>query len=255
MRQWLWAALALAGCFRVVRPEQRPEAPPGAGEFPHELLSAALAGRVDEEGLVDYAAIRDDRGKLDEFLGYVAEVSPESDPELFPTRQDQLAYYINAYNGLAIQGVIDRPGLKSVDDIKVEFFYYTRYLVGGRKLDLYRLENSVVRPTFSDPRVHFALNCQSGGCPRLPQAAFDPELLDEQLDAVTHEFVTHPGKVRVEDGLVKMSQIFEWYAEDFVASGGAIKFANQHGAGLPEDLPLEFIPYDWSLTAQPGRGP
>jgi len=248
--------LLAAGCFKTVQPTNPADDLPAAGNFPHEIFDAALEGRVDEAGLVDYAAISADRSKLDEYVGYLALASPENHPELFPTREDQLAYWINAYNALAITAVIDRPGLVSVNDNKVDFFYATRYPVGGRKLDLYRMEKGVVRPTFDDPRIHFALNCQSGGCPRLPQDTFPSRGLDTVLDAVTTEFVTNPAKVKIDGTTVSVSQIFEWYAEDFESSGGAVGFVRKYRSDVPDGATLgPYIPYDWTLIAQPGKGP
>lgn len=244
------------GCFKYEKPAMMAQQKPDAGAFPHQLLTEALDGHVSEDGLIDYQAIAADRSKLEAFLGYVAKTSPVKDPELFPTEDDAKAYYINAYNALAIRGVIDRPGLKSVNDIKVEYFYYTRYSVGGKKLDLYRLENSVIRPTFNDPRIHFALNCQSGGCPIFPQVAFPSEGLDAFLDEQTDRFVHHPEKVRQkEDGSWEVSQIFEWYAKDFEKAGGAAAFIHGYREEVPADAALTYIPYDWSLIAQEGKGP
>lgn len=256
----MWGLLALGtlgpGCFKYERPTVTVKQAPEAGKFPHEVFGKAIEGRVDDKGLIDYKAIQEDRADLDTYLGYIARTSPEKDPELFPTKWDKMAYYINAYNALAIRGVIDRPGLKSVNDIKVEYFYYTRYSLGGKKLDLYRLENKVVRPEFNDPRIHFALNCQSGGCPIFPKVPFPIEGLDAFLDEQTTVFVNHPEKVRkADDGVWEVSQILEWYAEDFVTAGGAAAFIHSYRAEVPADAELRYIPYDWALIAQPGKAP
>jgi hypothetical protein len=239
----------------VVRPEVELPEPPAPGAFPHEIFDAVLRERVNAEGKVDYQGLQSDRGELDRYVAYLAVASPERDPELFPTRDDQLAYWLNAYNALAMTAVIDRPGLKSVVDNKVDFFYATRYVVGGRNLDLYRMENGVVRPTFQDPRVHFALNCQSEGCPVLPNSAFPAQGLDARLEEVTRAFVTDPRKVQVDGNTLRVSQIFEWYAEDFEAAGGAAGFVRKYRDDVPESPTLEYIPYDWALIAQEGRGP
>lgn len=252
--------LALAplaqGCFKYARPAEVAETVPAPGAFPHGLFEQALRGRVSEDGLIDYKSLQQSRADLDAYLGYIAKVSPLSNPEVFPTRDHELAYWINAYNAIAIRGVIDRPGLTSVNDIKVEYFYYTRYRIGGKKLDLYRLENGVIRDIYDEPRVHFALNCQSGGCPFFPQVPFPVEGLDAFLDEQTKRFVNHPDKVRLrDDGVAEISQIFEWYASDFTSSGGAIGFIRKYRDDIPADAKVEFIPYDWSLIAQEGKGP
>lgn len=252
----LLGSAGLAGCFKYEQPTVVVQADPEKGAFPHALLDEALEGRVDAQGHIDYRGLQADRGALDAFLAYVARVSPQSDPQLFPTRESRLAYYINAYNALAIRGVIDRPGLTSVDDIKIAFFFYTRYDVGGRKLDLYRLENKVIRPMFDDPRIHFALNCQSVGCPVFPPTAFHPDGIDDVLDAQTEAFVSDPDNVRQNaDGSWEVSQIFQWYARDFEDDGGVAAFIHEYREAFPEDASFTYIPYDWSLIAQPGKGP
>ncbi len=229
---------------------------PAAGAFPHEILGRVLAKHVNAEGKVDYKSIAAERADLDLYVAYLAATSPDKHPELFPTRDDQLAYYINAYNAFAISGVIDRPGLTGVNDNIADFFYFTKYKMGGKKISLYDLENKIVRKRYNDARVHFALNCQSGGCPRLPAEIFDPKALDAQLEAMTKEFVTTPAKVELrDDGKVHVSQIFEWYADDFKSAGGPVAFINAHGGSVPADKEVAIIPYDWTLIAQPGRAP
>ncbi|MBM4369148.1 MAG: DUF547 domain-containing protein, partial [Deltaproteobacteria bacterium] len=219
-------------------------------------LGRVLAKHVNAEGKVDYKGIAAERADLDLYVAYLAATSPDKHPDLFPTRDDQLAYYINAYNAFAISGVINRPGLTGVNDNIVDFFYLTKYRMGGKKISLYDLENKVVRKRYNDARVHFALNCQSGGCPRLPAEIFDPKALDAQLEAMTREFVNNPAKVEQrDDGKVHVSQIFEWYADDFKSAGGPVAFINAHGGNVPADKEVAIIPYDWTLIAQDGRAP
>ena len=249
------ALLLAGGCFHVVKPDVELPDDPAAGAFPHEILDGVLKTHVTPEGKVDYKSIQSDRGDLDRYTAYLAVVSPHSDPELFPTKDDQLAYWINAYNALAITAVIDRPGLQTVIDNKVDFFYTTRYLLGREKVSLYALENGIVRKEFADPRIHFALNCQSGGCPTLPDTVFPAQGLDAFLEAEATEFANHPGKVNVEGDKLRLSQIFEWYAEDFAAAGGAAEFVKKYRSDVPATPTVEFIEYDWTLIAQDGRMP
>lgn len=251
----LACAVLLSGCFKTVRPDGPLPDPPAAGAFPHEILDALLKEHVTPEGKVDYKGIQADRAELNRYLGYVAVVSPHSDPALFPTPQHALAYWINAYNALAVTGVIDRPGLVSVIDNQLDFFVETRYVLGGEKTNLYTLENGIVRKDFQDPRIHFALNCQSGGCPTLPDTVFPPGDLDAFLDAEAKEFCNNPGKVRVEGDKLFLSEIFKWYDKDFEAAGGAAEFVKRYRGDVPANATIEFIPYDWTLIAQPDRGP
>lgn len=256
MRRVALLVLILTGCFRTVAPRVEVTTLPAPGAFPHELLDQVLAAHVDAQGRIDYASIRDDRATLDRYVGTLALLSPASHPDHFPTRDHALAYWINAYNALAITGVIDRPGLDSVGNHKFDFFYATRYRLGGARVHLYKLENGIIRAEFDEPRIHWALNCQSAGCPRMLAEVFRPETLDEQLAEVATEFVTTPSKVRLaDDGFAELSEIFKWYDDDFEAMGGPVAAANAWGASLPDQADVRWIPYDWTLIAQPGRGP
>lgn len=230
---------------------------PGASAesgFSYADLNTVLFKYVSPVGLVDYKGIVADPAALNTFLASVGKDSPESDPSLFPTHADQLTYYINAYNAFAIQGVTARPGIRTVDSVKQAFFVGTTYLHGGRAINLQDLEDKV--RGYGDPRVHFALNCQSVGCPRLPNTAFDAGKLDTQLDGYTREFVTNPKQVSVDSaGVVHLSHLFDWYSKDFATSGGAVAFINTHGGSIPATAKIEWVPYDWTLSAQPGRNP
>ena len=236
------ALLLLAACFKTAPVDVRvdPIARPGA--FPYALYDEAFADRVTDDGFIDYAAIRDDRVALNTFLAHVAEVSPATDPELFPSKAEGLAFYLNAYNGIAVRGVLDRPDMASVIDQKVEFFY--------------KLENGIVRADYGDPRIHFFLNCQSISCPAFPPTAIRPESLDATLDEATTAFVTNPAHVEVmADGTIAVSSIFQWYADDFGGEAGVLPFIHTYNPDIPESGTITYKDYDWGLIKQPGKGP
>jgi hypothetical protein len=255
--------MVLAGCFNSVAVK----APTGeklqvsAGKFPHEVLDGVLKRVVNDQGRVDYDALAADRSELERYLVAVAEASPRTRPELFPTKEEKLAYWINGYNAYVLYAVTERPTMKSVNDDKTSFFYFTEYKFGEESgtpfvQSLYKLENEIVRPEFMEPRTHFALNCASAGCPELPPEAFMPDRLEEQLAREAKEFCAHPDKVKVNGNEVMMSQIFEWYGDDFKAAGGPVEFCRAWGrSDMPAaaDAKLSFIPYDWALNAQPGK--
>lgn len=235
--------------------QQSPRPAPAPGAFPHVQWTQILQKSVDTVGRVDYKGLQEHPEELRAYTALLAAYGPDNHPELFPDRTDQLAYWLNAYNANVIAGVVDWPGLISVGQDKItqtRFFYLSFYEIGGSYYSLHGLENDVIRAQFQDPRVHFALNCDSMGCPRLPQEAFVPERLEQQLDAAALEFVNNPQKVRVEGNTLYVSQIFEWYAGDFKEGIEAFIRARRE---LPPGLTIAYIPYDWSLIAQEGRGP
>jgi hypothetical protein len=222
--------------------------------FPHELWTKVLK-KNSKDGFVRYKSVKEDPSDLDAFLGYVAKFSPESKPEAFPKREDRFAYAINAYNAYVVKGVIDHypcESVKSIGTIPYDFFKKFEYPFGGKSYTLEAWETKA-REEFGDPRIHFALNCASLGCPRLPDEAFEPARIDEQLAREAKKFVNEERNVKAEGGKAKLSSIFKWYRSDFekwLESKGKAKdllVAVQEFGGKAEG-DVEFVDYDWNLN-------
>jgi len=270
VRRILCALLLLAGCATI---PQGPAPAPLPAVFSHADFDAVLQRFVDDQGRVDYAGLRADRGALDRYGDQVAAWSPDNAPALFPSRDDRLAYWLNAYNAAVLRTVLAYYPVASVDEIppwlpsKFGFFVLQRSTVGGETTNLYTLENAVVRERYKDPRVHFALNCASASCPRLPRRAFTGAALPRQLDAETRRFVAETRNVRVDDAarIVWLSSIFNWFVPDFLdwppLSGRAGATLLEYVALYAEPAQAEalrraaayeirFTPYDWRLNDQ-----
>ncbi|MBI1361869.1 MAG: DUF547 domain-containing protein [Alphaproteobacteria bacterium] len=216
-----------------------------------------LAHHVDARGRVDFLGLASDRTGLDEVIKFIAAVDPASSPEQFPTPNARLAYYLNAYNALAMYGVLDAGVPKRFGWFgRIRFFVFRKFTMGGRTISLYGLENSVIRP-LGDPRVHFALNCMSVSCPRLPQSAFTANALDEQLAAAAREFVAEKRNVDVDDGRkeLRISGIFKFYTKDFLAKAPSLAtYINQYRLSpVRTDYKIVFDDYDWSINDQGRR--
>jgi hypothetical protein len=248
--------LVLAGagsaCASVIKPDEA-AVKAAAVPFPYAAWDALLKKSVDDQGRVDYATI--DRAAFEKVFAAVAASSPKKAPSQYPTRAAKEAYYLNAYNVLVWKNVLNRlPKLKNVDDQKVSFFFFTKFVVGGDEINLKDLEGDVVRPQFKDGRVHMALNCASGGCPQLPREAFTPEKLDEQLDREARKFCNEKRNVDFDPATkkLKLSHIFEWYRDDFGKSPDkVISWINHYRAAdaqLPTDAKIEYVDYDWTLN-------
>lgn len=251
----LLAFVALgAACSSAVKPKVDLDEGMIAGltAFDYSEWSNVLKTYVNAEGRVDYKALKANRAGLDRFVALVGAVGPESRPDLFESREAKLAYYINAYNALVMFNVINRlPELRSVNDNATPFFRVTKFEVGGEELSLHALENEVIRPQFKEPRVHFALNCASVGCPKLPMVPFMPETLEAQLTEETKRFLNDERNVHVVADRVVLSQIFEWYKADFQPS--PVRWINGVGlleTALPTSQNVTYRPYDWSLNSQ-----
>lgn len=252
------------------------------GTFSHEDLDRVLRRFVDEQGRVDYAALKNDPHDLDRYYFLIASDSPDSHPDLFPTMQSKLAYWLNAYNTAVIKTVLTYYPISSVEDIrpplalfflpdKSGFFLFQQVTFGNKMISLYAVEHQVIYARFVDPRVHFALNCASIGCPRLPRQAFSAEHLDEQLDHEARKFLSEERNFAIdhEEKTVWLSSIFDWYEGDFLQWYES-RFPSKKAKLLDylalyvsperaEELKraaryqIRFVPYDWRLNDQRRR--
>lgn len=251
-RSLLLGALALlvsACATKVPLPSVSTNDLQGDGD-PKAAWAQVLAQHVNVQGQVDYAALAAQPQDLETWVAYIAQVSPENQPERFASKDEQLAYYLDAYNGLAMYGVL-RSGV--VPAQKVRFFLLRKYTIGGKETSLYTWENKVIRP-LGEPRIHFALNCMAASCPRLPQAPWEEERLEQQLEAAAVEFFNDERHLRVdaEQGVVYLSEILDFFPEDFLAvAPSLIDYVNRYRhPPIPSDYRIEFIPYDWTVNAQ-----
>jgi hypothetical protein len=249
----LWT-VALTGCFSTVKSSVNLDQTKiqMLKAFDYGEWNSLLVEHVNGDGQVDYQALIAKRARLDTFVALIGVVGPSTRPKLFDTPDKKLAYYINAYNALTMFNVINRlPGLRSVNDEEKDFFYFTEFTVDGKALSLYKLENEVIRPMFKEPRIHFALNCASAGCPVLPAEAFLPEKLEAQLERETQKFVHEKRNVIVdEQGMLVLSQIFNWYAVDFAPTPLVWIRQKAPDLSLPESGTITHRPYDWALNVQ-----
>ena len=230
--------------------------------FDHSAWDHELKAHVNSVGEVDYAAIKADRKDLDRYIGQLSTASPENHPGLFPTRADQFAYWINAYNAFITRGVVGSYPTHSVRDLGalMGFFRRVEYTAGGRKMSLSALENDILRKKFADPRVHFSIVCASLGCPMLARSAFTGANLERLLDQQARRFINQRRNVTVDaaTNTVRLSKIFGWYTPDFVGSKGKTALLDYiRRYARPETLraldalkqpKIRFYDYDWSIN-------
>jgi Protein of unknown function, DUF547. len=221
------------------------------------LWANTLAKFVDEKGRTDFEALVTDSMELRGFLKVIAEISPTSNPELFKSQQEIYAYHINAYNALAMWGVIERDIPDNFSSLlkRASFFKFRSVIIGGKKTNLYDYENKVIRP-LGEPRMHFVLNCMVKDCPRLPQTVFTAENLERDLQSAAIEFFNKDKHIliRNESEEVHLSGIMKFYTKDYVASGkkqDLIAYVNQYSkTTIPETYKVKFIKYDWTVNQQ-----
>jgi len=240
--------------------------------FDYSWWNATLSEIVEDRS-VDYDVALASESELRRFVATLHAAGPGSTPDRFRTEPERLAYYVNAYNALTLLGVISHWPIASVHDVHgwidpregFGFFYGLRFPLDGGEINLYELENEVIRP-FLDARIHAAINCASKSCPALAPYAFEPATLDEQLDVVTRAFCSNAPHVVIDDEAeeIRLSAIFDWYRPDFeeharrlgrpaTLEGFISAFATPEIAGALSSaqnagFEVVFVPYDWSLN-------
>lgn len=146
------------------------------------------------------------------------------------------------------------PQLGSVQDDSFSFFSKPAFRVDGREMNLNDLEKKLILPKFRDGRLHFALNCASGGCPKLPRDAFTPDKVHAQLKREARRFISEPRNVAYDAaaGTLALSEIFKWYRGDFGKTPQkVIGFINKHrpkADPIPVTTPITYVEYDWRLN-------
>lgn len=225
-----------------------------------------------EDGIVRFAYGRvsaEDRLALDQYIRML-----ESVAVAHLDRSEQLAYWLNLYNALTVQVVLDHYPVASIRDIAISPGLFAsgpwdRALttVDGVALSLNDIEHRILRPLWRDPRVHYGLNCASIGCPNLPLAAITGADVDVTLEAGARAFVNHPRGVSVTGAGLEVSSIYVWFREDFGGSDrSVIAHLRRHAdADLAATLAafdrINDHHYDWSLNDAPdaplpaGRAP
>ncbi|MGD1969245.1 MAG: DUF547 domain-containing protein, partial [Desulfobacterales bacterium] len=180
-----------------------------------------------------------------------------TDPEKLP-RNEQYAYYINAYNAWTIKLILSGyPGVKSIKDfgsILQSPWQKDWVRINGEVITLDHLEHNILRPRYKDPRVHFAINCSAVSCPPLRPEPYLAATLDQQMDDSTRSFINDANSYRLEGDTLYVSRIFKWFSEDF--NEDALGFYLQYAEGdLKEKLTrqkdrikVKYLHYDWSLN-------
>lgn len=248
------------------------QTPAYGAAFDHSLWDSILANhvitiRAGTATQLNYAGVAADRATLGRYLDQLATVTRAG----FDSwgEAEQLAFLINAYNAWTVELILtEYPDLKSIRELgSLTRSPWQRDIAAllGEKRTLDEIEHTMIRGSgrYDEPRIHFAVNCASIGCPALLGEAFRADALERQLESVTKNFLMDRSRNRIAAGKLEVSPLFKWYREDF-ASGwrGADSLAGFLGlyadalglsGGETErldrgDLDITFGDYDWSLN-------
>ncbi len=226
-----------------------------AGEFNvfYDLYAQILKKYVNDQGQVDYAGLKTNPDDLNEFVQQMESTN------LSGFSLDELkAFWINAYNVITLKVVTDKYPVQGIRRINFGLVWQVPRKAAGKNYSLGHIEHKIIRP-MNDPRIHFALNCASLGCPRLSREPFLPERIDQQLDREARRFINDPEKVRLDRAanILRHSVLFDWFKEDFLKESGSIldyikMYINESDKFYLDSNPvtLRANEYDWGLNKQ-----
>lgn len=224
------------------------------GKTLEDGLYGELLEKYVKDGVVDYRGLKNEEGKLDQYLDLLDQANPDELP-----RNEQLALYINAYNAYTLKLILKNYPVDSIKDIGGWFkgpWKISFCKIGGKTSTLDEIEHEIIRPRFKDPRVHFAVNCASKSCPPLISEPYQGSILDQQLDANTRGFLNDPERNRLEGNTLYVSKIFKWFGEDF--GGDVVGFFLKYAGGdlknrlsaKRDQIKIEYLHYDWRLNGK-----
>jgi len=211
--------------------------------FDHSILNKLLQQFVSANGNVDYKGLKGDYKTLQNYI----KLLKTNQPSDHWTKNDKLAYWINAYNALTIDLILKNYPIKSIKDIK-DPWDQRLWQFGDTWQNLNDIEHKILRG-MDEPRIHFAIVCASISCPKLQNTAFTASKLDEQLTNATKEFLADTSKNELSENQINISRIFKWFKKDFETNGSLIDFLNQYSdVKISNSAKKSFKDYDWNLN-------
>lgn len=210
----------------------------------HSAWNSLLNSHVTADGKVDYLGFKKNKSQLDVYFQLLRKQVP-GDSWL---ENEKLAYWINAYNAFTVALIVDHYPIKSIMDIKdawdIKFIH-----LGDQTYSLNEIEHEIIRKKFDEPRIHFALVCAAVSCPVLLNEAYTADKLEQQLQQQGELFINDPSKNLIKNNKAKVSQLFNWFGDDFTKNGTLIDYLNQFSETKMEPKAnIEFMEYNWKLN-------
>lgn len=219
----------------------------------NSLLGAYVSEGPDGVNLVAYDRLKAEAA--DTLTAYLAAMQTITIETFAP--DEQFAFWVNLYNAATVAVIVANLPLKSIRDIGVLGAGPWRdkaVTVAGRDLTLDNIEHDILRATWKDVRIHYAVNCASFGCPNLSREAYTGARLEPMLEAAAHAYVNHPRGFGGEPGRVVASSIYDWYRGDWGSVEAVLDHARKYAEGPSAKLlegadTIASYDYNWSLNA------
>lgn len=196
----------------------------------------------------------DDIKEFKNYLQYLGEIKVTT-----LNKDEQMAYWINMYNALTIDTILENYPVDSIKDIKSGVFspgpWKLKLIkVENIELSLNDIEHSILRPIWNDKRIHYAVNCASIGCPNLSKFVYSPDKLDQMLDSAASDYINHPRGVMFKNDKLILSSIYKWYKDDFGTKEELLEHLSRYSSGSNKEKLLNWkgsikYGYDWNLNS------
>lgn len=219
----------------------------GVGEpkFDHSPWDRLLKKHVSDNGNVNYEGFKRDIVELDSYLSLLSATKPKSDW----SRNDAMAYWINAYNAFTVKLMLNNYPLKSIMSINGGKAWDLQFIkIQGESYSLNNIEHDILRNKYPDPRIHFAVNCASVSCPKLFNSAFFAEGLNEKLEKAAREFINNSSKNVLSANKAQVSKLFDWYKGDFTKEGTVADYINKYSTTKLTTPKITYKEYNWSIN-------
>jgi hypothetical protein len=197
---------------------------------------------VDTLGQVDYQNWLTEKDQLDAYLQTLEKLPPLEQA----SKEAKLAYWINAYNALTVQLILENYPLKSIRDLDKPWDTIC-FQLKGKSYTLGAIEHEILRK-MNEPRIHFAINCASASCPQLLNQAYREKQLETQLTERTRVFLMDTTKNKLQTDRIELSRIFLWFGNDFGSKEERLEFISNYSGMNLERPKIDYLPYDWSLN-------
>jgi len=216
---------------------------PAPQPFSHEAFDQLLQKYVNDAGKVNYKGLKADKATLDAYCKLLAD-NPVQEAW---SRNEKLAYWINAYNAFTLKVIVDNFPTKSILNLDGGKTWDVRRIqIGDKKYSLNIIENDIIRPKFQEPRIHFAVNCAAKSCPPLWNHAYTADNLESALESRARAFINNSSYNTLSGNKARLSKIFDWYGADF---GDLRAYLNKYADNqLDASASIRFNEYDWDLN-------
>jgi hypothetical protein len=211
----------------------------------HRIWEGVLQQYVSEDGAVNYKKLAKNDKDLNAYLKELANQPPLDSW----SRDEELAYWINAYNAFTVKLIVDNYPLKSIRDLNDGNPWDVKWIKLGRQTySLNQIEHDIIRPRYNEPRIHFAVNCAAQSCPPLLNHAWTADNLEQYLEQQTQAFINNEAYNTISPKSLELSQIFNWYGEDF---DDVKAFVDRYTTtDVKDSAKVSFREYNWALNAK-----